>query len=209
MIYKYYFICTLLAVSLITSCAKKEEELVLNSVAPMSTLEGNWSVTCKNHFTKSAVFSGASFTAIEHIYENPSCAGSPAMTMSRTGTYDYAIMDQIDSVQFAEVEWTHDVFNLVVYSSDITTDMNSVSFCGYSDWIPGITKTLLGRTCDGVLFPNQGIVNYDSFAYVLLDKPEYELNAGDLMFGASDSYYNGSTPARRPVNFDATAPIRR
>lgn len=198
---KYLFICVLVASSLITSCAKKEEDS-LSSIAPLTSLEGTWNAGCyyDNQFGRTSTASLAtsgSFTRTIEAYQLENCT-SPVFTQVETGTYAVSNISNIVVAQQGDLDVTYATMNVTPSSPSGAALMNSYSYCGFNNWASGVTKSVLGATCYTEMMPTNGQTIYSIFFYVLDSSLVNEgLTPGDLMFGLSDPDHDGTSPASR------------
>lgn len=196
MIYKYHFICILLSVSLITSCAKKEE--VSSSVsAPL--VGGVWLSNCNYDSTaKGVLFDGLEFNDAVIYFTDNSCS-TVTYIEERIGTYSVSAADQSPPQLFAAGDYDKIVedYAITPVTSAAAVSMNSSSKCGFTNWASGTLKVVTGHDCgSGVLAA--GVAEYDRYSYALADFSALGRQAGDLLFGYFDSAHDGTTPAKRP-----------
>lgn len=197
MIYKYLFICTLLSVSLITGCAKKEEEISSSVSAPL--VGGVWFSNCNYDGTaKGVIFDGSNFNDALIYFTDNSCSAVSYIT-ERIGTYSITTEDQEPPQLFVDGNFDKiiDDYAITPATSAVAVSMNSTSKCGFTDWASGTLKVVTGHDCgNGTL--TAGVAEYDLYSYSLVDFPAIGSQVGDLLFGYFDGAHNGTTSTTRP-----------
>jgi len=209
MIYKYYFICTLLSVSLITSCAKKEE-IDLSSTASIPFTGSFWTSNC--HSTgraKIIAFTDSGYTEIVYTFTDGTCTtevDALAITGTYITTYDSNTLPGQIWIK-GDIDKTKQTYSLTPDTVAAANTMNTASRCGFTNWSAGVTKDVTGLNCgDGVM--TAGVTEYNMFSYSL-GIGFFANSPGDLEFGYITGGADGTTPANRPTAWDGNFIFRK
>ncbi len=161
---------------------------------------GTWKTSCLSssgaYQIKSTAFGSGSYTHTMSIYTNSTCTGK-AVDLTEKGTYIIGGVAQAGSSS-KELDRTLVDMTMTPLTTLAANNYNSMSFCGFTNWTAGVTKSLLGLTCSSSSMPNAGAVYYDVYSIGSVDIPGV-VQKGILNFGFADSTYDGSAPSKRPV----------
>lgn len=153
-----------------------------------SPLEGNWVRPCQSGLTQIQSFKGSKSTAIDHYYKDTSCR-LPMMSFVNYGAY---------SLGSETIDFIFENVAVVLYSENMVADYNRRAICGITTWKVGYAKLVTGRRCaffqptKQVLVPKRGDGRYGI----------WNKETDRLYFGVLDLEYPGTSPDKRPINWD-------
>lgn len=160
-----------------------------------SKVQGSWQGPCMSSIGNEHMISGmtvATFSSSELIltgsnFASKDCSGMETGKLTGSFAYEISTPSEIDP----------NIFNLnvslrslsqVFYDQDEANAANSMSYCGFTDWIVGVEKDITGLACtSGMGSPGKTI-----FSIIKVFDNQIQL-------GESDSSHDGSTPELRHV----------
>ena len=144
-----YVLVIILLSFTIYSCAKKSDS---SSSSSTTELEGTWVVSCYSsgsyYKTKTITVSGTGYVKKSEYHSDSSCS-SDNYTVEST----FSSLSIGDAVEFDSGKTGHNytmtlgtLTETPLNSSEVSF-VNSISWCGYTDWVLDTPKSIAGKTC--------------------------------------------------------------
>lgn len=184
------------AILFFAACSQTVVPTDSSSIATESIEGGAWQTGCdyadSMYGISSVIFANGQFTQSATSYDTSSCS-TGYFKVEITGTY--ILGGKLSASSSAEkIDMTLAVLEFTPLDSSVVSTLNSMSFCGYSDWAINVGKDVTGRTCDSSPMPSAGDVSYDIYYISILD--------GSLNFGSHDASHDGTSDSQRPTILD-------
>ena len=188
----FYIILILFLSFTIYSCAKKSDSS--SSSSSTTELEGTWVTSCHadggKYVIKTLTATGTDMVRKWDYHTDSSCANdnesyvgsATSLSIGSGVTYDAGETGH----RFTSVRSTN------IYTpqnSTATSNQNTNSFCGLSNWELDVGQDVAGKTCDGNTYASSGTTLYCQY---LLD------GSSVYMSCTTSSSYPGSVPSSNP-----------
>ena len=134
----------------IFSCAKKSD--TSSTTTTTTELEGTWITSCYSsgsyYKTKTITVSGTGYVKKSEYHSDSSCSSD-----NYTVEYTFSSLSIGDAVEFDSGKTGHNytmtlgtLTETPLNSSEVSF-VNSISWCGYTDWVLDTPKSIAGKTC--------------------------------------------------------------
>ncbi len=140
----------------ISSCAKKDDT-TSSDTTTTTELEGTWITSC--YQSGSAYFiSSIAIAGTDVVYKEEAHTDSTCSTDSLYGEDTFDSFSIGDEITFSDGtkghRFTMEVvsFKITAQSSASVSALNTLSFCGYSDWALNTAKDYTGKTCSSTAY---------------------------------------------------------
>ena len=148
----YVLVITFLSFT-IYSCAKKSDS---SSSSSTTELEGTWVVSCYssgNYYkTKTIIVSGTGYVKKSEYHSDSSCSSdnyTVEYTFSSLSIGDEMVFSSYGSSGGSGHKYTMTLSTMTEtqLNSYEVSFVNSISWCGYTDWVLDTPKSIAGKTC--------------------------------------------------------------
>ena len=149
----YVLVITFLSLT-IYSCAKKSDSSTSSTTTSSTTteIEGEWKTTCYSsgsyYKTKTITVSGTGIVKKSEYHSDSSCSID-----NYTVEYTFSSLSIGDAVEFNSGKTGHkytmtlSTMTETQLNSYEVSFVNSISWCGYTDWVLDTPKSIAGKTC--------------------------------------------------------------
>jgi hypothetical protein len=160
-----------------------------------ASLQGRWFKSCQAGSVKTEWFAEDSVTLNEMYFQDQACR-QPSLIFISSGSYTLPTSGQMD-FRFAHV-------SIRLMSKTLIEDFNRRKVCGFEDWVLGSDKEISGRSCEiFVIGLPQKVPAAGDMRYGI-----YRLHGGQLSLGQLTHEKNGTSPARRPLDYQSRSYAR-
>lgn len=162
---------------------------------------GQWIASCIDNYssweTRKAQYDGTNYVESVEAFADSYC-NNPAFRLQEDGVY--TIPGKIEGSSMRKLDRTVASIKLTPLSALGVSNLNSSSFCGFSDWAVNVPREISGLTCNGQVIPAGGTTYYDLFTIwpYSIDDPYVGITKGDLNFGYRGGGMDGMTEETRP-----------
>ena len=199
------FLITLLAT--LGACAKSSsgnsnDTNDIQSVGKQLVI-GNWKDTCKTWGSGDQLSSGyttASFAEstvvfVGENYKSTDCTGEKTSSMKMTFSFEIPSRSSLGANVF-DFNTTPRNVVYIISDQDTVNVMNTLAYCGFTDWVVGVEKDITGKSC--FIGPKSGEVIYSVM----------KITETQLQLGEPDDSHIGKTPEQRHVQFASQSFIK-
>lgn len=165
--------------------------LFLSTAALASTPEGTWLTSCQDGLSKTQIISQNNHShTIEKFHQDRFCR-QPSFVFITSGGLNFP-------AEINQIDFTYTQIQLVVHRKEVVQDFNKRSVCGLTNWKVSEPQTITGLKC--ALFnihkptsiPQSGDTKFGI----------YKIENDKLYFGKLSKENDGSTPEKRPQEYD-------
>lgn len=186
------------------SCIKRPpppQNLAWATPTPLLNIQGNWVTPCQDLRSEidRITVRGNRITIEKKTFNDKKCLTGLYGTLNISGTLRIGPTSQIvpnarnTKLIYSSMTMTLNFGKTVEY-------MNSIEFCGYSDWKLDQPKNLLGRKCSTKKMPASGDTNFGLISLA---------NSDEFLMGKETEQFDGSTLESRPRELDLENPFFR
>ncbi|AHZ86462.1 hypothetical protein Bb109J_c1125 [Bdellovibrio bacteriovorus] len=173
------------------------------SLSEESLEGGQWVAFCFSGMasweTRKAQYDGTNYQESVEVFADSYC-NSPAYSIEENGTYE--IPGKLEGSSMRKLDRTLGGIRMTPLSALGVSNLNNMSFCGYSDWALNVPREIAGLSCNGQQIPPVNTTYYDLFTIwsFTADDPDFPISKGDLNFGFKWDGNDGTTEELRPVS---------